>query len=165
MFIERSKICEIADKVTSWIESDGFECVDLSWDPQPRILTVYIDHPNGVGFEQCVSISEKLVQNEELDQMIPCDFSLEVSSPGIERPLRTQSHFMQAFNDKVQIDVKLIEKVNGRKKGIGSIDKIDGEQLTLKTTEGVWVFEISKVLKANRLADWSEVSRNAKEHS
>ncbi len=166
MFIERSKIRDIADKITSWLASDGFECVDLDWDPQPRNLTVYVDHPKGVGFEECVAISERLVAIEELDQLIPCEFTLEVSSPGIERPLRTFDHFKEAFKEKAFAEVKLEEKVNNRKNGKGQIiDFSDTGELTLKTAEGIWTFPIDKVLKATKLADWDVVTKNAKELS
>lgn len=165
MFIERTKLLEIADNITDWLSEDGFECLDVEWEASSRTLRVYIDHKNGVGFEECGVVSSKLVLNEELDQLIPCEFSLEISSPGIERPLRTKSHFYQAFQSNARVDVKLVDKVNNRKKGVGVITTLaDDGLITMKTTEGVWTFPLDKVLKATQLiSDWDSVVKNAKE--
>lgn len=163
MFIERSKLHEIADRISGWLAADGFECLDLEWEASMRTLRVFVDHAQGVGFEECSVVSSKLVDNAELDQLIPCEFNLEVSSPGIERPLRTLEHFKGALANNLKIDVKLIEKVNNRRKGVGHISSIGGDVITMNTTEGIWTFPWEKVLKANQLADWDEVTKNAKE--
>lgn len=163
MFIERSKLHNIADRITSWLAADGFECLDLEWEASTRTLRVFVDHAKGVGLDECAAVSSKLVEMEELDQLIPCEFSLEVSSPGIERPLRTLEHFKGAMTAHSQIDVKLVDKVNNRRKGVGSITAIEADVITMKTSEGIWTFPWDKVLKATQLADWDAVTRNAKE--
>ncbi|MCX6126467.1 MAG: hypothetical protein NTV34_17165, partial [Proteobacteria bacterium] len=138
MFIERNKLREIADLMSGWLAPDGFECLDLDWEASSRTLRVFVDHPSGVGFKECGDVSAKLIEIEELDQLIPCEFNLEVSSPGIERPMRTTAHFKIAFDAHASIDVKLTEKVNGRRKGVGLITVLENNAVTLKTAEGDW---------------------------
>lgn len=163
MFIERHTLRDIADRISGWLSADGFECLDVDWEAAARILRVYVDHPNGVGFEECTIVSEKLISIEELDHLIPCEFNLEISSPGIERPIRTEAHFAAAMAARAEIDVKLVEKVNNRKKGVGHISAIKDGEITMKTAEGIWTFPWEKVLKAYQLADWDVVTKNAKE--
>lgn len=163
MFIERLKLKNIADQISVWLSSDHFECLDVDWDASSRTLRVYIDHLHGVGFEQCTAVSQLLIAKDELDDLIPCEFNLEVSSPGIERPLRTLDHFKKSFEDGASINVKLTEKVHNRRHGIGTITSINNSLLTLKTAEGVWEFPVEMVLKAFQLADWDNVIKNAKQ--
>lgn len=159
MFIDRPKLRDIADKITEWLSPDGFDCLDTEWDPPTRTLRVYVDHPRGVGFEQCTAVSHKLVEIQELDDLIPCEFSLEISSPGIERPLRTTQHFLEAMQAGARIEVKLTEKHNNRRNGVGIISEItDDDVVTMKTAEGIWTFPLTLVLKATRLADWENVA-------
>ena len=160
MFIERPRLRDIADKISLWLQTDGFECLDTDWDPASRTLRAYIDHPNGIGFDQCVAISERLVESEELDKLIPCDFNIEVSSPGIERPLRTKAHFLSAMNEGARVDVKLTEKYSNRRKGIGLITAIaDDDLVDLRTEEGPWTFPLDLVQKALKLVDWTQVKQ------
>ena len=160
MFIDRPRLRDIADKITAWLTPDGFECLDTDWDPAARALVVYIDHANGVGFDQCALVTEKLVQCEELDTLIPCEFSLEVSSPGIERPLRTRAHFESALKDQAKVDVKLTEKSSNRRKGVGVISSLtDDGMVSMKTEEGPWSFPLDMVQKAFRLVDWDQVKQ------
>ena len=158
MFIDRPRLRDIADKITLWLSPDGFECLDTDWDPAARSLRIYIDHFSGVGFQECARVSEKLIQCDELDALIPCDFSLEVSSPGIERPIRTRAHFEGAMNELTKVDVKLTEKFANRRNGVGVITSItDDNMVALKTEEGPWTFPLDLVQKAFKLVDWSQV--------
>ena len=159
MFIERSRLRDIAEKISGWLSSDGFECIDTDWDAPSRTLRVFVDHPvKGVNLDDCALVSHKLVEIEELDQLIPCEFNLEISSPGIERPLRTLAHFQGAFTENADIEVKLVEKHENRRNGVGKITAInEAGEITLKTAEGVWTFPIDAVLRAVKRADWENV--------
>ena len=159
MFIERSRLRDIADKITGWLSPDGFECIDTDWDAQSRTLRVFVDNPTkGVALDDCALVSHKLVEIEELDQLIACEFNLEVSSPGIERPLRTLEHFKAAFGENSDVEIKLIEKHQNSRNGVGKITSIsESGEITLKTTEGVWTFPVNSVQRAVKLADWEKV--------
>lgn len=160
MFIERSRLRDIADKITGWLSTDGFECIDTDWDAQSRTLRVFVDHATkGVNLDDCALVSHKLVEIEELDQLIPCEFNLEISSPGIERPLRTLAHFKGAFAENASVEIKLTEKHQNRRNGVGKITSLSDEgELTLKTAEGVWTFPIDAVQRAVKLVtDWDSV--------
>lgn len=158
MFIERSRLRDIADKITDWLSPEGYECIDTDWDASSRTLRVFVDHPNGIDLDQCAQVSQKLVEIEELDRLIPCEFNLEISSPGIERPLRTLEHFKTAFAENLSVEIKLVEKHQNRRNGVGKITEISTDgNITLKTAEGIWTFPVDAVLRATKLADWANV--------
>lgn len=157
MFLERAKLHEIADLVTGLLTVDGFVCIDAEWEAQARTLRLYIDHEKGVDLDTCANVSHRLIESPELDELIPTEFNLEISSPGIERPIRTLEHFRAAQAEGCQIDVKLTEKFSNRRKGVGTIVEINGETISMKTAEGAWTFPWHLVLKATKVVDWEKI--------
>jgi len=157
LFIERTKLHEIADLVTSMLAKDGFTCLDAEWEAPSRTLRLYIDHEKGIDLDTCAEISHRLVESSELDQVLPFEFNLEISSPGVERPIRTLEHFKAAQSEGCQIDVKLTEKFSNRRKGVGKIVAIEGDVISMKTAEGPWTFPWHLILKATKVVDWDKI--------
>lgn len=158
LFIERAKLHEIADLTTKLLAPNGFACIDAEWDAQSRTLRLYVDHERGIDLDECVKVSNQLVESPELDALLPFEFNLEISSPGIERPLRTIEHFKSAQSEGCQIEVKLTEKYKNRRKGVGTILEITpDEMISMKTAEGPWIFPWHMVLKATKVVDWDKV--------
>jgi len=158
LFIERVKLHEISDQVTSLLAPLGYTCLDADWEAQSRTLRLFVDHKDGVDLDQCAKISGQLIEAPELDALLPFEFNLEISSPGIERPIRTIAHFRDALAEGCQIDVKLTEKCQNRRKGVGSIKEIGSDDMiSMKTVEGPWTFPWNLVLKATKVVDWDKV--------
>ena len=158
MKVARDKLHQIADMVTAMLQGDGFVCLDAEFEAHTRTLRLYIDHKDGVDIDACTRVSSVLVERVELDELIPCEFNLEVSSPGVERPVRTLSDFVAAKNEGCQINVGLTEKYMNRRKGKGRVTAIDDkDMISMSTTEGAWSFPWNMVLKANRVVDWTAV--------
>ncbi len=110
-------------------------------------LRVYIDKPGGVTIDDCQAVSEPL--SAELDRLdpIPYSYTLEVSSPGLERPLRKVADYVKFAGRMVRI--KTFEPINGRKEWQGRlIELIDGE-VRLETQTGLLVVPLGKIAKAN----------------
>jgi ribosome maturation factor RimP len=126
-FIEKVK--EIAEPI---LKNDGLELVDIEYKNEGgrRILRIYIDKENGVNIGDCEKISERL--GFHLDVLSPVDrrYYLEVSSPGLDRPLRTRTDFTRAKGKKVKID--LISAVNSVESFSGVVESSD--------EQGVYVF-------------------------
>ena len=157
MFIERAKLHEISDSVTAALGSTGYSCIDAEWEAHSRTLRLYIDHADGIDLDKCAQVSELLVNDPKLDDLVPCEFNLEISSPGVERPIRTIKDFESAQAEGAKIDVKLTDKYKNRRKGVGQISDISADQMiSMKTAEGPWTFPWSMVLKATKVVDWSK---------
>jgi len=88
----------------------------------PSRLRVYVDHPNGVDHQLCANVTDAL--RSYLDR-----FSIEVSSPGPDRPLRTQSHFGAVVGQRVTIRTK--DDVRGRNRFRGEVVAADEDAVTL----------------------------------
>lgn len=100
---------EIVEKTWALAEplaaAEGLELVDVEWVNEGGwILRLYIDKPGGgVGLEECQSISRAAETALDVEDFIPQHYSLEVSSPGVNRPLTRPVHFQKAVGQKVKI--------------------------------------------------------------
>ena len=158
LFLERAKLHDIADSVSASLAQSGYVCIDAEWEAHSRTLRLYIDHSQGIDLDKCAAVSEILVNDLSLDALVPCEFNLEISSPGVERPVRTLKDFEAAQSEGVPVDVKLTEKYKNRRKGVGRIEAIGPDQMiSMTTAEGPWTFPWSMVLKATKVVDWSKI--------
>lgn len=101
---------------------------------QSPIVRVYIDHPDGVGFD-LLTATQKWI-SDLLDEVQPFSsaYALEVSSPGPDRPLRRAEHFKAAIGQKAKI--KTSEPVGDRKNFTGTIKSVDGGTIEIALDEG-----------------------------
>lgn len=147
----------VSDMIQPLVEDLSYELVDVEYVKEGKnwFLRVYIDQPQGVTLEDCALVSEKV--SERLDKITPDPFPhayfLEVSSPGAERPIKTESDFQNAVEKYVHIS--LYEPTDGEKVYEGILKELTEETLTLtvkiKTRTKDIEFDRSKIAKA-RLA-------------
>jgi ribosome maturation factor RimP len=109
----------VEELVAPVLEKSGFELVDIEYQKEgPNwYLRVYIDKPNGITVDDCQVVSEYL--SDELDRVDPIQNSyiLEVSSPGVERPLKKEKDY-RTFAGR-EVDIKLYSPVDGVKEYSG----------------------------------------------
>ncbi|MCM3717122.1 ribosome maturation factor RimP [Fictibacillus phosphorivorans] len=127
------KITELTTElVTPIVEKLGLELVDVEFVKEGKnwFLRVYIDSTSGVDIEECGTVSEQL--SEKLDELDPIEqpYFLEVSSPGVERPLKKPEDVKNAIGKNVNI--KLYEPINGEKVYEGLLKDFDGETLFME---------------------------------
>ena len=150
-------VTTVSDLIQPLVEDLSYELVDVEYVKEGKnwFLRVYIDQPQGVTLEDCALVSEKV--SERLDEITPDPFPhayfLEVSSPGAERPIKTESDFQNAVEKYIHIS--LYEPVDGEKVYEGILKELTEETLTLtvkiKTRTKDIEFDRSKIAKA-RLA-------------
>jgi len=90
------------------VEEDGLELVEIvqATEDGRKVLRVTVDHPGGtLNLDQIAKTSERISRRLDLEEYSWGRFALEVSSPGIERPLRTPAHFMRAVGQRVKVKV------------------------------------------------------------
>jgi ribosome maturation factor RimP len=92
----------------------------------PTRFCVYIDHPGGVDHELCVKVTDALRGFLER-------YSIDVSSPGIERPVRTSQHFQQALGHQVALRTE--QPIDGRKRFRGTVVEADEHAVKVETGE------------------------------
>jgi ribosome maturation factor RimP len=123
---------KLARLVRSVVEPMGYECVGVdhvSGTAGGAVLRVYIDHADGIGLDDCEAVSHQLSGALDVADPIAGQYDLEVSSPGLDRPLFELAHFRRFTGSRVQ--VRLLDKVDGRRRFAGRILGVDGEDVLL----------------------------------
>ncbi len=131
------------------VAENGFELVDidLTTEQGQRVLRVFIDKDGGVNVDDCAQVSGYLEDVLDMQEALNGRYSLEVSSPGLNRPLRTLAHFHKAVGKKVQIVTS--EKLGGRKNFKGVLKRLEDDNLFLEIDLQDFVVPFAKISKAN----------------
>ena len=133
------KRSEIEEKTTELvmpiIEEGGYSLWDVEYvkEGPDFILRVYADKEGGIGIDDCVAISRKLSDKLDEADMIEEAYILEVSSPGLTRPLKKDKDFERSIGRLV--DVKLYGAVNGMKEREGELKAFDEGSVTVTIDE------------------------------
>lgn len=135
------------------VAGEGCELVDVEFtrDPGGWILRVFIDKPGGkVGLDECSAVSNALDPALDVEDFIPHEYSLEVSSPGLNRPLRKPEHFKRAVGQKVKVKTFGPIGEPPRKNFTGVLTGAEAEQVVVEV-EGAGAFTIPMrdIAKAN----------------
>ena len=110
------------------VNSMGYELVGVEFNAHKahRLLRLYIDKASGISLEDCQQVSHQVSAVLDVEDPIPGHYTLEVSSPGLDRPLFREADFVRFSGHKVRIH--LAAPVNGSKKLIGLLHGVcDGE--------------------------------------
>lgn len=133
--------------------AEGLELVDVEFlrEPGGWILRLFIDKPGGkIGVEECSLISRAMDPVLDVEDFIPHEYSLEVSSPGLNRPLKKPEHFEKAVGQKVKVKTFGPIGEPPRKNFSGVLKGIEGQEVTVEV-EGAGAFRIPlrDIAKAN----------------
>lgn len=146
----------ISDKVRSIalpiVEEAGCELVDVEFVKEGGswFLRVYIDKTGGVTLEDCEKVSQPLNQRIDEQDPIPHAYYMEVSSPGLERTLKSARDYEKAMGKTVEI--KLFKAVDGIKRYEGTLESYDGKQLSVKLDSGeIKAFQTEQVGKVKTI--------------
>ena len=114
------------------------------------VLRLFIDHENGINVDDCAEVSRQVGAILDVEDPISSEYSLEVSSPGVDRPLFELSHFQAVIGETV--NVRLSMPLNGRRKFKGTLAAIENDTLIV-TVDGIdYELVINNVDKANLVA-------------
>jgi len=132
------------------LEAEGLSLVDIDykWERGGWVLRVLIDREQGITLDDCARVSRECGQLLDVDNIIPMSYHLEVSSPGLERPLKKVEDFIKYSGRRVRIKTK--DPVSGRRNFKGDLLGCADEKVMVKVN-GSEVFSIplSSILKAN----------------
>ncbi len=125
--------------VTSVVEPMGYEALGIEHAAAgsgQAVLRVYIDHANGITVEDCEAVSRQLSSVLDVEDPISGHYELEVSSPGLDRPLFTIEQLQRHRGSRIR--VRLEQKLDGRRNFEGDMLGVsdDGQSLELSLDEG-----------------------------
>ncbi len=129
--MRQGEIARIIDAVSAiaipLLSDEGMELVDIQYRQEQAgwVLRLLIDKEQGVMLDDCVNISRELSDLLEINDPIPHAYHLEISSPGLDRPLKRERDFMRFKGSKVKI--KTAVPIGGRRHFVGMLsDFVDG---------------------------------------
>ncbi|MGQ4659146.1 ribosome maturation factor RimP [Lysobacter sp. F6437] len=168
------KAVEIARLLAPTVESLGVELLGIEYLPAPggALVRLYIDKPEGeqvdgvgdselagdslpvsVSIEDCEAVSREVSAQLDVEDPISGNYTLEVSSPGIDRPLFTLAHFKRFAGETAKVTLKLPQE--GRRRLTGTIATIDGEDITFLVDGAEFRVAFDNIDKARLVPDWA----------
>ncbi|MBW2016803.1 MAG: ribosome maturation factor RimP [Deltaproteobacteria bacterium] len=131
------------------LEDLGFELIDVEYlSSRGRwILRLYIDTEGGVTIDDCARVSGEIGDLIDVKDIIPHEYVLEVSSPGLDRPLKKEKHFLEAVGKKIRI--RTVRPIGGRRIFVGRLKKFKDGVLDLEWEGKSLTFSLSDLEKAN----------------
>ncbi len=136
------------------VEGLGYECVGIEYNPHPRhgLLRVYIDSANGILVDDCSKVSHQISGVLDVEDPIPGNYQLEVSSPGTERPFFHLHQFEKFIGSTVL--VSLYQAIAGRKKITGVIEKVVDNIITLREADQIFEVSYEAMSKARMVPEY-----------
>jgi len=153
----------LAQRFSEVLADLGLECFGVEFTPShgQSTLRVYLElldktgadgERREVGIEDCESASRELSALLDVEDPIPGHYVLEVSSPGIDRPLFTAAQFAGVSGQEVKVLLKA--PLDGRRRLRGKLTSVEGEQITLEAEGKTFEFEHALVESARVVPDW-----------
>ena len=147
---------ELEAVVRPVVEAAGLELVDVTFRREAgrRILRVTVDREQGVDLDTIAGTSERLSRRLDLEEFAPGPYTLEVSSPGVERPLRRPEEFVRRVGDKVK--VRTTEPIEGARNHAGVLVAADEDGVTIATERGERTLRYGDISSARTVFEWKE---------
>jgi ribosome maturation factor RimP len=148
-----AKVTEIAQRAGG---KEGIEVVDVQFlgSGRGRLLRIFIDRPNGVSHGDCEFISDQVGTILDVEDVIPGDsYTLEVSSPGLERKLSRPKDFERFLGQKARVVLR--EPVENQRRWEGKLAGFSDGVVALESSAGKIIhFPLAQIEKANLKFDW-----------
>jgi len=136
---------------------EAMEIVDIEFRHEGsrggRVLRLYLDKEGGPNVDDLSRVSRALSDLLDSENTIEGAYTLEVSSPGINRPLRRPEHFARFVGKRIRVRTR--DSVNGRRSFLGILEEAGADHITLKVEGNEYQIPFSLIEKSNYEHDWS----------
>lgn len=144
-YLCRGKFMQLAELVEKSVAGLGYELVDLDMSPRARLIRIFIDKPEGIGVDDCAAVSNHLtrlftVENIDYDR-------LEVSSPGLDRPLKKLADFERFVGQQAQVRIRVA--IANQRNFSGVIAAVRETKILLSTEKGELELDFDQIDKAH----------------
>jgi ribosome maturation factor RimP len=143
--------------VRTVVEGAGLELVEVSFRREQgrRVLSVSVDREGGADLEAIADVNRRIARRLDLEGFDPGPYSLEVGSPGVERPLRSPAEFARRVGERVK--VKTTRPVDGARTLVGTILAADERQLKIATDRDERTIPFEEIASARTVFEWGGV--------
>lgn len=133
----------------------GYELVllELNSGRGSSLLRLYIDAPAGVNLKDCTRVSREVSSVLDVEDPIRGAYQLEVSSPGLDRPLVKVAHYERFMGQQAKVQL-LVPSSSGRRRFVGAICAVNERAVTLDTADGRIELEFSEIERARLVPDF-----------
>ena len=154
------KATQISTLLAPTVQSLGLELLGAEYLPAPgsAVLRLYIDVPADaeegrvVGIEDCEAVSREVSAQLDVEDPISGHYTLEVSSPGVDRPLFTAEQFARFLGEQAKVGLKLPQ--DGRRRLQGVIASVEGSTITFEVDGAPIAVAFDNIDKAKLVPDW-----------
>lgn len=138
---------ELFNSFEEILNEHGYALYDLEFIKKSNILSVLIERTDGenINIDDCVKVSEILNQYLDSHEFYDEAYTLDVSSPGIMRPLKTKNHYQQQIGNEIEINLYQKDPKFNTKKVIGILEEVDEEEIVIDGNH----FSFKQITKAN----------------
>ncbi|MFO7640615.1 MAG: ribosome maturation factor RimP [Candidatus Competibacteraceae bacterium] len=151
----RQDLAALRRTLAAVVETMGYELVGVEFHAGPAnaLLRIYIDHENGLTLDDCQRVSHQVSGVLEVEDPIAGGYTLEVSSPGLDRPLFEAKHFIRFAGSEARIQLRAL--LEGRRKLLGRLRGMDGDLVVLTDGEGrEWRVPLEQIEKARLVPEF-----------
>lgn len=147
--IRVANVQSVQDLIEPAVIALGFELwgVQLLSQGRHSTLRVFIDGPEGINVEDCAAVSHQVSGILDVEDPIKSQYTLEVSSPGIERPLFTLAQYQRYIGE--EISVRLRVPFEGRRKVSGLLTAIEADDIVLRVNDEEYLLPFDTIDRAN----------------
>jgi ribosome maturation factor RimP len=130
-------------------EALGYELwgVEYVSHGKQTLIRIYIDSENGIGVDDCAKVSRQVGSIFDVEEPIAGEYNLEVSSPGMDRPLFKLSQYSRYIGE--QVKVRLRSPFEGRRKFSGLLTGVEGEDVVVAVDDHEYLLPFDMIDKAN----------------
>ena len=147
--MEIKSLSEISDFLEKIALPMGIEIVDADWNGRENSLTVFIETENGVDLDTCERFHNAIMDPiDELDATFGAPYTLNVSSPGLDRAFTTERDFER--NTGKEVEIRLFAPLKGKKFIEGYMTAYDDNSITVKTDKEELKISRNKIAKINK---------------
>ncbi len=132
------------------IKALNYELVELEF--HGGVLRIYIDRPEGVTLDDCQKVSQQMSALLDVEDPIPGAYTLEVSSPGLDRPLRKLMDFRQRMGQRVRIELLL--PINGRRRFTGTLRGVEADEVLIEVDDTLMRLPFTQIGKARLVPEF-----------
>lgn len=139
-----------------YLEAEGIELddLDIRGRGNGRIVRITVDAPGGVGVDRIAQLSRGMSHLLDEEDSVSGSYTLEVSSPGLERRLRFPSHYQKAVGR--ELDVRTTDEIDGRQQHRGILEGVDDTALRLTVEGSTRIIPLRSVTQARTVFRWEK---------
>jgi ribosome maturation factor RimP len=145
---------DLEQMVRPVVEAAGLDLVEVAFGREGgrRVLRVTVDRDGGVDLDSIAEASERISRRLDVEDFDPGPYELQVSSPGVERPLRGAADFARSIGERVR--VRTTGPVDGSRTHTGTLVGAGDREVRIATEQGERTIEYEEIASARTVFDW-----------